>query len=303
MGMWRCLNFFGTFLQAINWQPVSCCSIRNIFSVWYFAFLATTVRRLESKVRLEIKKMKVAVYTCITNGYDTILAPKFINKGVDYLCFNDGSIRVPAGWSNIKLSDQYSDRDANRYIKILPHLNADLSEYDLTIYVDGSIGVVGDLTKLIQEVSESSGEIFLYEHPRRSCVYQEARACIEGMKAPILATSQLLNKFRKEGIPKNSGLFEGGVIVRKKSNAVNSLMLAWWDAYLSSVKRDQLALVYAIFKSRIAVQSLGLPDHRITQEYFMCREGHKGDFFRRHFAWWVWRPVVGALIDLRLINL
>jgi hypothetical protein len=247
--------------------------------------------------------MKVAVYTCVTNGYDVILAPKAFTEGVDYLCFNDGSILVPAGWSDIKLFDQYSGRDANRYIKILPHLNADLSEYDLTIYVDGSIEVVGDLTKLIKEVSESSSEIFLYEHPRRSCVYQEARACIEGMKAPIFATSHLLSKFRKEGMPKNSGLFEGGVIVRKKSNDINSLMQAWWNAYQSGVKRDQLALVYAMFKSGMAVQSLGLPDHRITRKYFRCREGHKGDFFRRYFIWLVWRPLVGALIDLKIINL
>lgn len=247
--------------------------------------------------------MNVAVYTCVTNGYDEVLPPATITAGVDYLCFNDGSIRVPAGWSDLKITVNYSDRDANRYVKILPHLNACLARYDLTIYVDGSIEIVGDLTALIQQVAVSSGNIFLYEHPRRSCVYQEARACVEGMKAPILATSQLLKRFQEEGMPRNLGLFEGGVIIRKKSDELNKLMLAWWNVYQSSVKRDQLALIYAMWKNEMTVQSLGLPDHRTSQNYFRCRVGHQGDFFLRHFAWWVWRPVIGALIQLRLIDL
>lgn len=247
--------------------------------------------------------MKIALYTCVTSGYDLISPIVFKTPGVDYLCFNDGSIRVSDGWSDIKISDEYAGRDANRYIKILPHLDSRLADYDLTIYVDGSIEIMGNLMPLIQWVTDSSGEIFLYEHPRRSCVYQEARACIEGMKAPIFATSRLIRKFRTEGVPEHSGLFEGGVIVRKKSNQVNRLMLAWWNAYLASVKRDQLALVYAMWKSEISIKSLGLSDHRISQKYFRCRVGHRGDFLRRHFAWWVWRPVVGALINLGFIQL
>lgn len=247
--------------------------------------------------------MKVAVYTCVTNGYDAVSAPTVKTAGVDYLCFNDGSIHVPLGWEDIRITKGYSGRDANRYIKILPHLNSRLAEYDLTVYVDGAIEVVGDLTTLIQQVVMASGEVFLYKHPRRSCVYLEARACIESMKAPIKATSQLMNKFRSEGVPENLGLFEGGVIIRKPSEEANRLMSAWWDVYLSGVKRDQLALIYAIWRTGIVIQSLGIPDHRIEQRYFRCRYGHSGDFLLRHFAWWVWRPIVSALISLKIVKL
>jgi len=248
--------------------------------------------------------MKVAVYTCVTNGYDAVTAPAPKTEGVDYLCFNDGSIRVPSDWEDIRITEEYSGKDANRYIKILPHLNSRLAEYDLTIYVDGAIDVIGDLSPLIQQVMVASGEIFLYEHPRRSCVYLEARASIESMKAPINATSQLMKKYRLEGLPENLGLFEGGVIIRKPSKEVNQLMIAWWDAYISGgVKRDQLALIYAMWKTGVVIQSLGVPDHRVGQRYFRCRSGHSGDFFRRHFAWWIWRPLIGVLIDLEVIKL
>jgi hypothetical protein len=247
--------------------------------------------------------MKAAVYTCVTNGYDIVSAPIVRTAGLDFLCFNDGSISVPSPWEDVRIDGTYSGKDANRYIKILPHLNSRLIEYDLTIYVDGVIEVVGDLTSLIEQVMVDSGDIFLYEHPRRSCVYLESRACIEGMKAPIKVTSQLIKKFRLEGLPENLGLFEGGVIIRKPSKDVNQLMNAWWDTYITGMKRDQLALIYAQWKTGALIQSLGVPDHRIEQRYFRCRSGHSGDFFRRHFAWWIWRPLIGFLIDLKVIKL
>ncbi len=239
----------------------------------------------------------------MTNGYDEVSAPIVRTAGVDFLCFNDGSINVPSPWENISIDGKYSGKDANRYIKILPHLNSRLIEYDLTIYVDGAIEVVGDLTSLIQQVMLDSEDIFLYEHPQRSCVYLEARECVETMKAPIKATSQLMIKFRLEGLPKNFGLFEGGVIIRKPSKEVSRLMDTWWDTYFSGVKRDQLALIYAQWKIAGAIQSLGVPDHRCAQRYFRCKAGHSRDFLRRQFAWRIWRPLIRYLINLKVIKL
>lgn len=247
--------------------------------------------------------MKIAIYTCVTNSYDAVIQPTVNSYGVDYLCFNDGSIKVPAPWKDIRIDDTYSGKDANRYIKILPHLNSCLSEYDLTIYVDGSIDVVGDLSSLTRYIAAASGEFFLYKHPRRSCVYLEARSCIEGMQAPIKETTRLMKKFRSEGLPENLGLFECGVIIRKSSKEVNQLMIAWWDTYQSGVKRDQIALIYALWKSSALIQSLGVPDHRFEQRYFRCKSGHSRDFFRRHLAWWIWRPLIGLMINFKVIEL
>jgi hypothetical protein len=248
-------------------------------------------------------KMKVAVYTCVTNGYDVVSAPIVRTAGVDFLCFNDGSISVPSSWENVCIDGTYSGKDANRYIKILPHLNSRLIEYDLTIYVDGAIEIVGDLTPLIQQVEAASGDIFLYQHPRRSCVYMEARACIKRMKAPIKLTSQLIKKYRSEGLPENLGLFEAGVMIRKPSKEVNRLMIAWWNEYIRWVKRDQLALIYAMWKTGIVIQSLGIPDHRFEHRYFRCKPGHSGDFLLRNFARWIWRPLIGLLIYFKVIKL
>lgn len=247
--------------------------------------------------------MRVAVYTCVTNNYDYIAAPTALTNGVDYLCFTDGSVIAPIPWENIHIDDAYSGKDANRYIKIMPHLNPRLASYDLTIYIDGVIDVVGDLTSLINGVENSSGNFFMYKHPLRNCVYLEARSCIESMKGSIKGISKSINQFKLEGLPENYGLFEGGVIIRKPSARVKKLMEEWWGIYLSGVKRDQLGLIYALWKTGLEVHSLGAPDHRLAQIYFKCRPGHEGDFLRRYFAWLIWRPVVGFLIDMKLIKL
>lgn len=247
--------------------------------------------------------MRIAVYTCVTNSYDYVDAPAVITKGVDYLCFTDGSINAPIPWENIKIEDAYSGKDANRYLKILPHLNPRLNEYDLTIYVDGVISIAGNLTPLIERIEKAPGNFFMYKHPIRDCVYSEARSCIQSMKASIQDVTKLTRQFRLEGLPENYGLFEGGVIIRRPSSEVKKLMEVWWNIYLAGVKRDQLGLIYAVWKTGLKVHSLGAPDHRFAQIYFKCRPGHAGDFLRRYFAWLIWRPVVGFLIDMKLIKL
>lgn len=250
-----------------------------------------------------VYEMKVAVYTCITDGYDELRSPRVLTKDVDYLCFNDGSIYVPEPWLDIRTDFPYSGKDVNRYVKILSHAIPQLALYDLTIYIDGAIEIVGDLAPLIKHVISANGHTFLYEHPSRTCVYREARACVESMKAPIAGTIKLMEQYRKEGMPKNYGLFEGGIIARKKDKKAERLMDKWWETYLNDVKRDQLALIYSSWKTSVAITSLGLPDHRIEKRYFCCNSGHNGDIIRRYFAWWIWRPVTSALIDCKLIKL
>ncbi len=247
--------------------------------------------------------MKVVVYTCVTKGYDTLSVPITLTAGVDYLCFNDGSISVPAPWIDIRISDDYAGKDANRYIKILPQLNSRLAQYDLTIYVDGAVEIVGDLTSLINRVEMDSGQIFMYEHPVRNCAYVEARACVATLKASVSMVSLTLARFRKEGVPEKFGLFEACIIIRKPSSDLARLSMVWWEAYMSGIKRDQIALTYSRWSTGISVQSLGPPDHRVGHHYFRLKTGHAKDLITRQFAWWVWRPFINVLIDIKLIKL
>lgn len=219
--------------------------------------------------------MRVAVYTCVTNGYDDISSPVILTPSVDYICFNDGSIDVPTPWKDVKIDRKYFGKDANRYLKILPHLNNILQVYDLTIYIDGSVKIVGDLTPLIQQINDKDELIGIYEHPYRNCIYKEAYACATiGHDWFWRIESQIIS-YKDNKYPANAGLFECGVLLRRHTDKnVQALMNAWWGAYQSGIKRDQISLPYLAWRLGIPIHNLGRSDLRFDQKYFCLKLFH-----------------------------
>lgn len=248
--------------------------------------------------------MKIIVYTCVTRGYDYISAPLLNNKDIEYICFHDGTIDPPMPWRGVLLNNEYKGAAANRHVKICFFEYEDLKSADILIYIDGSISVTGNLMDLITIVQYSEGHTFLFEHPSRTCVYAEARACAISKKERLRTLEKFVAKLRNDGMPENQGLFEGGIIFRKPSSVdCRHLMHEWWSEYKSSIKRDQLCLMYVCWKNGINIKSLGDPDHRRGRKYFSCRVGHNGDMVKRYLVWWIWRPIIKWLISIKIINL
>ncbi|MDP4299853.1 hypothetical protein [Leptothrix discophora] len=248
--------------------------------------------------------MKTIIYTCITKGYDELLPPQGEFEGIEFICINDGNIVVPPPWINIPITGDLSGALLNRHAKICYFEYECLNSAEILIYVDGSISITGDTSDLVNNVISNDGHTFLYEHPQRDCVYDEAKACFVSMKSNLKETRRFLERIRAAGLPKNLGLFEGGVIIRKAASIeCKRLMLEWWQEYLNGIKRDQLALIFSAWKAGTNITSLGRADHRFTHKYFQCRDGHKGDAFKRNFTWWVWRPIIELLLARNVIKL
>lgn len=250
--------------------------------------------------------MKIAVYTCITNNYDSIIAPRIINPNIDYLCFNDGTIEPIEPWTNIILNDNLTSKDTNRKIKLLPHLNEILNKYDITIYVDGSIEILSDLNTLMNEVILSKGHTFVYTHNLRNCIFDECLECYLSNKISLDSCRLMRNFLSNVGMKKNFGMFEAGVIIRKnhKVECVN-LMNLWWENYINSfgVKRDQIALMYTLWKLKANINSLGSPDFYNTHNFFKLSNGHKSSLLIQLYNWWVRRSILKLLINLKIIKI
>ena len=211
--------------------------------------------------------MKVAVYTCITQGYDSLKLPSSTDKRLAYFCFTDtpSSVSLPWKYSPIALPG-LSPKDQNRYIKMHPH--EFLPDYDVTVYVDGSIQIIGDVHALIQKVLSLPENIFLYRHPQRTCIFSEAAACAHFSHDWIWTIASQMRRYSKGGYPTENGLFEGNVIIRKNCNNVQRLMEEWWIEYRSGAKRDQLSLPYVAWRSKTPLGSLGKSDPRLEYHYF-----------------------------------
>ena len=245
--------------------------------------------------------MKFAVYTCITNNYNALKVPKVVNSSVDYYCFHDGSISVLEPWISLKLNHNVSAKDLNRLIKIQPHLNEVLKTYDLTIYVDGSIEILSDLSELICMVMKSDGHTFMYNHNLRNCVYDECMECYLSGKISLRAFTRMRFYLETERMVKNFGLFEAGIILRK-SRTLDSISLNnyWWANYENSfeVKRDQISLVYTLWRHGMTIMELGVPDFYLTHNHFRIYHHRHSLLIQRLVSWYILRPLRSALLKM-----
>lgn len=211
--------------------------------------------------------LKIAVYTCITQGYDPLNIPLSVDARLAYFCFTDTPESMAPPWEPRLITlPGLSQKDQNRYIKMHPH--EFLPEYDVTIYVDGNIQIVGDLYELVCTALSSPEDIFLYGHPNRNCVYAEGAACSHIAHERIWHIAAQMRRYRKAGYPIENGLFEASVIISKNTPSMRRFMAEWWREYRTGAKRDQLALPFVAWQLGIPLGSFGESDPRFGNRYF-----------------------------------
>lgn len=212
-------------------------------------------------------KQRVVVYTSITNGYDELTAPALRDPLVEYICFSDGKSPAITPWRMIDVRHlEMTAKDRNRYVKMHPHLF--LPDHDLSVYVDGSIKIIGDLRSLLASIEGQKESTFLYDHPQRNCIYEEGAACAFFGHDWGWRIRRQMRGYRDRSYPLNNGLFEAGVLIRRNVPEMRSLMGAWWIEYATGVKRDQLSLPYVSWREGVPLGSLGRSDPRFVHDYF-----------------------------------
>lgn len=198
-------------------------------------------------------KNRKVIYTCITGGYDKLIEPSYVTYGFDYICFTDDNTLTSDIWDVRPLpkqTDGLSTVKKQRYVKLNPHLL--LSEYELSIWVDGNIEVKGDLDEfIIENIIGTNSAVYVPKHPARNCIYNEAVAVI-GMKKdkPEIVNPQI-ERYKKEGFPKNYGLLQSNILVRLHNEPdCVKLMNTWFSELKNNSHRDQLSFNYACWKNK-----------------------------------------------------
>lgn len=211
--------------------------------------------------------MSLAVFTCITDNYDSVKIPQVDMPEVPFFCFTDSPSSIPQPWIARPLVDFELKKAAlNRYLKMHAHLM--LPEFETTVYIDGSIQILGGFEPLIKQMLSKESELFLFQHPARTCTYLEAIACAHHGYEWAWVIERQTKRYAHEGLPINYGLYQGNIIIRRNRALVNTFMEQWWQEYSSGVRRDQLALPYVQWKTGFKIHSLGKIDFRLKNEYF-----------------------------------
>ena len=199
------------------------------------------------------KEPKIVVYTCITGGYDSIKDPKFVTPGVDYVCFTDNMAMKSKVWKFRKMPEElkgYSNVKQQRGVKILAHRY--LSEYDISVWVDGAVLVLGNIKEYLKSLDMKQYSVFIPEHPARKCIYAEKDACVKIKKIKgdeIIVANKQMARYKEEGYPANFGLVQSNIMVRKHNDQYSKdLMEKWWSELKDNSHRDQLSFNYALWK-------------------------------------------------------
>lgn len=203
---------------------------------------------------------RIAVYTCITGNYDRPIEPIYVPENVDFYIVTDMEIDPASAWKKIDINaiEQIKDFDNTRkarYVKTHPHVF--FENYEYSIWVDSNFKVIGDLSKYIRYV----GKVVPFAsnwHPARNCIYKEVDACILRKKDNAKLLREQVDYYRSQGFPKEFGLIETNMIIRKHADTkCVALMEAWWNEMVRWSKRDQLSLPYVIWKQGYTMRDLG----------------------------------------------
>lgn len=220
------------------------------------------------------RRDKIVVYTAITGNYDDLKpAPRI--HGVRFYAFMD-QVHSVKGWETRKLiipDDSVGNLDDNRrakWFKLHPHKI--FPGYKHTIWIDGSVEVIGDLHELIENVRGNGWGAF--KHASRNCIVDEAFACAQlGKDDPDVMSKQVAHYMAAKNYPRNNGLSENTIIVRSSnSDKIIEINERWWEEVKMWSKRDQLSLNYVCWKKNFRYTEL--PGNVYRNRWFKLH-GHK----------------------------
>ncbi len=200
----------------------------------------------------------LVVYTAIFGNYDHLKQPRVISPETNYYVLTDRTLLSPPHPWRLKAIDASWDcpREpikAARWCKTHPQVL--FPRTDTTIWTDGNIHLLTTVDELERlafwEGFRRTFRIGLFGHPHRSCVYQEAEACIALNKDdPDIIRAQMA-RYRKEGYPINAGLVATGVVVRQTCPEMSTFNHSWWYEIKGGSVRDQLSFNYVARRRKV----------------------------------------------------
>lgn len=201
------------------------------------------------------------VYTCITGEYDAIPQYLYVANDWDYILFTDNTDLIKKGniyhWQVKPLQfNELTNVKNARWHKINAHLL--FPNYDYSVWLDGNISVENELPyRLFDKFINESVQVVIPIHPERKCIYDEAKIVVKLLIDHSTIVKQEMAFLKKEQYPKDNGLSETNIMLRKHNNAdIVKVQNTWWAMLLQFSKRDQLACNYAFWKHNIKITPL-----------------------------------------------
>lgn len=201
---------------------------------------------------------KICVYTCITGNYDDLKEVEVKEKNVDYLCFTNNKSIKSNTWKIIYIDQENLDNQRlSRKIKMLGHPIIS-KNYDISVWMDASVIFKKSVRDFVSKYLKKNS-FAAFKHTYRNCIYDEAIECVRLRKDSKVSILKTLDFLKSENYPKNNGLYEMTVFIKKHNDKkVIETMKLWFDMVCKYSKRDQLSFMYCAWKTGLKIDTINL---------------------------------------------
>lgn len=238
--------------------------------------------------------MKKVIYTCITGEYDDACAHVYVDDTWDYVMFTDNKYLLgmqkymhweirPLGYNKL------TNVKNARWHKINAHIL--FPEHDISLWVDGNIVIMKpDFFLRLDRLIGQENLICIPKHPERTCIYDEAQK-IKDLKIDNKNTvDQEMRVLRICRYPRNNGLNETCIILRRhNSKKIKRMQQKWWRMVKKYSKRDQLSYNWVASRCGIKTQPMfDIPgEHRRCDELLFVHKHSHNQNPSENFDTWV----------------
>lgn len=225
---------------------------------------------------MNIRDMKICVYTCITGSYDSLCEVQKEN-GIDYICFTNNADYKSESWNVIRIEDNtLSNVLLARKTKIVMN-DYIKSNYDIAVWIDGASYIRGSVWDFLEyQCDLNQNDMVVFKHSERDCVYDEAVAIVRFRKDTYEHISKAVEYLRRKKHVEHFGLTETTVMVRKtNSETVNKAMELWYELLLEYTHRDQMFIDYSLHTCNVNYQTL---DYNVFDNEWFGWNNHRNKF-------------------------
>ncbi|MGP0565579.1 MULTISPECIES: glycosyltransferase [unclassified Nitrospina] len=208
-------------------------------------------RTWRGAVRSQLPGKRIAIYTAISGNYDSVKLPETLDPRFDYFLFTD-TPASDAGIFQVRPMTYFHEDKTRmaRYVKTHPHML--LPEYDIAVWVDSNIMILGDIHPLIETFLASGRPVAAVPHPLRKTIHEELEACVKLNKDAPEVMEEQIAFYQASGFEHDDLIESNFMMFDLKNHRVRSALNFWWKEIDRFSRRDQLSLNYSLSQNRIA---------------------------------------------------
>jgi GT2 family glycosyltransferase/glycosyltransferase involved in cell wall biosynthesis len=197
------------------------------------------------RISLSPDHPRIVVYTAISGAYDSMKLPAMLDARFDYLLFTDTPTPSTGVWQVRPITYHHEDitRTA-RFVKTHPHML--LADYDVAIWIDANIMILGDISPLVDRFLNSGDAVGAIPHPLRRTVHEELEACIRLKKDDPETMQEQIGRYRSMGFDHDDLIESSLMIFNIRDDRLKPFLDTWWREIDRYSKRDQLSLNFAL---------------------------------------------------------